>query len=210
MAWSWWVVGAGIGVAVGVLARWWVGRLARGVVLPIGPVEALGAVLVPLSLWLTGGRGDGAPVVALVLVVLVLLLAPVDAVTHRLPDAVTLPAFPLTLVALATTTVVVGLPWSGLWRGLGCTLVVGLLALGAAWLSPRSLGLGDVKLLPTLALATGFLSVVHLGLALALAVMAAGLWSLGGLLLRLLDRRSAVPLGPFLLLASWFVVSGSW
>lgn len=209
MAGIWWWVGAVLGFGAGAVARWWVGRLRRGVVLPFGPVEGLGVVLVPVGLVLTQGRVDAA-IPSLLLVMLILLLAPVDAVTHRLPDAITLPALPATAVVLVVTTVLGGLSWIGIGRSLVGAVVVGALALGTSLLSPRSLGLGDVKLVPTLAMTTGFLSFVHLGLALVLAVVAAGLWSLGGLLLRRLDRRSAVPMGPFLLVAAWFVVSWSW
>jgi leader peptidase (prepilin peptidase)/N-methyltransferase len=69
------------------------------------------------------------------------------------------------------------------------------------------MGLGDVKLLPSLALMTGYLSVAAALLALAIAFLLGALVSLAGLALRRMSMTSAIPFGPFLLAGCWLVLA---
>ena len=80
------VVGAGIRVLLG--------HLRRGVVLRVGVAEVATAIVTAAGT----GLAWGEPAIGLVLLagVLMVALSSVDIVHHRLPDAITLPALPVT------------------------------------------------------------------------------------------------------------------
>ena len=65
---------------------------------------------------------------------------------HRLPDAITLPAYPLALLALAGCSAAVG-AWAALGRAALAGVVVLLAFVGLSWATPGSAGfaLGAVK-----------------------------------------------------------------
>jgi leader peptidase (prepilin peptidase)/N-methyltransferase len=192
------VSGATAGAGGSLMLRW----IPRGVRVPV-PICA-GAVAV---LWVVVCQrsGEGLPVwwwpVPLVLGWAGVLLAAADLVARRLPDALTLPAYPVVAALLGAAAV-----------GAGDT---GLLARGAAggllWagsyaavrlLAPGALGGGDVKLAGSL----GALTAATSWPALLLAVLAASMVTaaIAGLA-RLLGYRD-VAHGPAMLAAAWLVV----
>jgi leader peptidase (prepilin peptidase) / N-methyltransferase len=125
-------------------------------------------------------------------------LGVVDVDCHRLPDRLTLPSYPVGLVLLGAAALAHGDPGA-----LGRAVLAALAVAGAFFLlalaSPRSLGLGDVKLVGLLALHLGFLgwSQVLLGLLIGFVVGAlAALVLLAG---RRAGWRSDVAFGPSLL-----------
>jgi leader peptidase (prepilin peptidase)/N-methyltransferase len=69
------------------------------------------------------------------------------------------------------------------------------------------MGLGDVKLLPSLALMTGYLSVAAALLAVVIAFVLGALVALVGLAVRRLSMTSAIPFGPCLLAGCWLVLA---
>jgi leader peptidase (prepilin peptidase)/N-methyltransferase len=69
------------------------------------------------------------------------------------------------------------------------------------------MGLGDVKLLPSLALLTGYLSVATAVLAVLIAFVLGAMVALIGLALRKLSMTSAIPFGPCLLAGCWLVLA---
>ena len=101
---------------------------------------------------------------------LAVALGAVDLVHHRLPDALTLPAIPITAAVIAG---VESAPGTG---SPGTAVIVAIVGTGLFWalsaLAPRAMGLGDVKLLPSLALLTGYLSVAAALLAVVIAFRA--------------------------------------
>lgn len=124
-------------------------------------------------------------------------LACIDMAHHRLPNAIVLPLIPVTVVGIAIA-VIFGevelgdaLAGAGLW-----TVLIGLIWLGTAG---RGMGLGDVKLAPTLgatcAVAGFGASVVGLGLSFVLG----GLVGVVLLATGRAARGSRIPFGPFLL-----------
>jgi leader peptidase (prepilin peptidase)/N-methyltransferase len=129
------------------------------------------------------------------------VLGAVDLAVHRLPDAVTLPAYAAVATALLVDTVALG-PWPALLRAVLAGGAAFGLAACAAVLSPRGLGFGDVKLLGLLglvlgwvgwgALLTGVLLGLVTGAAASLTLIAAGRagW------------RTALPFGPPLLVGA--------
>jgi leader peptidase (prepilin peptidase)/N-methyltransferase len=137
--------------------------------------------------------------VPLLLAWLAVPLAAADLARHRLPDALTLPAYPVLGLAVALAAA------CGPDPGLGLRAVLGVLLFGGAHavvrvLAPAALGAGDVKL-------AGSLGAVLGALGWAALVVAAVLAAVITLLLALGRRRAVAPHGPGLLLATWLVAA---
>lgn len=153
----------------------------------------------PWALWL-GGIGWRTPAL-LHLAVLAAALSIIDARTHRLPDAITLPSYPIVAGLLSVASAGTG-DWAALARagigGIGLWLAYLTLSL----LNPSGMGYGDVKLAgllgahlawagwPTLLI--GAISAFFLGAAAGLALIAIGRAT----------GRTAIPFGPFMLLGA--------
>lgn len=193
------VAGAGMVAGAGgaVLLR----RIPRGVSVPV-PVCVAGVAV----LWgVTGARIDRLPVwwwpVPLALAWAGVLLCTADMVARRLPDALTLPAYPVVagllgiaaLGAADTGLAVRGLIGALLWAGGYATVRV---------LAADALGGGDVKLAGSLGALTAATSWPALLLAVLLATAVTALVAGPA---RLLGRRD-VPHGPAMLAAAWLVV----
>lgn len=194
------VAGAGAGYGIRLLLA----RLRRGAVLRRGRPELAAAALTGL------GVAVSWPGPLTILVVwaglLSVALGAVDLVHHRLPDALTLPAVPISAVLIGVTALMY--PGSGSLLG---ALVVAVVGTAAFWLlaaiAPRAMGMGDVKLVPSLALLAGYPSAASFVLAVVLAFVLGALVSMLGLLTRRLRLTSAIPFGPFLLAGAWLVLS---
>ncbi|MBC7270812.1 MAG: prepilin peptidase, partial [Streptomyces sp.] len=180
----------------------WVGR-ARCVAVPCapyGPSTAVVATLTAVSCAALAAATGARPEVAVWLVVapVAVLLALVDQRVQRLPDVLTLPLAAVTLVLLG---VAAALPGDG---GSWTTALLGALVLGGGYLllyriNPSGMGFGDVKLALGLGAALGWYgwSVLFLG---AFAGLCYGaLYGLTLIALRRADRKSAIPLGPFMI-----------
>ncbi len=85
-------------------------------------------------------------------------------------------------------------------------MVVGAAFWALSALAPRAMGLGDVKLVPSLALMTGYVSVATGLLAVVIAFVLGALVAMVGMLFRRLSLDSAIPFGPFLLAGCWLVL----
>ncbi|MFG2681309.1 prepilin peptidase [Streptomyces sp. NPDC048392] len=159
-------------------------------------LSALTATVSAVLAAATGARPE--LVVWLLLAPIGLLLATVDFTVERLPDIVTLPLAVITLTGLGVAALLTGA--DGSWK----TALLGSLALSAFYLvlfliNPPSFGFGDVKLGLTVGAVTGWY-----GWGIVIAGTFAGflLFALYGLSLivaRRADRKTAQPLGPFLL-----------
>ena len=75
---------------------------------------------------------------------------------------------------------------------------VGAFFLLLALISPRGMGLGDVKLAPTLGLALGWLSWGTVAVGVFAGFLLGGLAGVGAILLLGLTRKSLLPFGPWL------------
>ena len=144
------------------------------------------------------GAGLGWAIPAyLALAFICVVLAVIDATTRLLPNRITYPAFPamLTLLLLAS----VGLGDLGrLARGLLAALAVGAFFLLLALISPRGMGLGDVKLAPTLGLGLGWLSWGTVAVGIFAGFLLGGLAGLAAIFALGLSRKSLLPFGPWL------------
>ena len=137
--------------------------------------------------------------------ILGLMLAAIDLETHRLPDLLT-----MTGAAVSAPLMLLDALWLGSWSRLASGLICAVVALSVfrlmALISPRGMGLGDMKLAGLLSLHTGWLA-WELALLALLAGFAFG--TVAALLLLLTRRatlRTAIPFGPALLLGAWAVV----
>jgi leader peptidase (prepilin peptidase)/N-methyltransferase len=90
-------------------------------------------------------------------------------------------------------------------------VVVAAVLVGAFWviasLAPRAMGRGDVKLVPSLGLLTGFVSIPTTVLSTGIAFVLGALVAIAGLLSRRLTLTSAIPFGPCLLAGCWLVLA---
>src|SRR5215213_1343920 len=103
--------------------------------------------------------------------------------------------FLLTLLLLASA----GLGDLGrLARGLLAALAVGAFFLLLALISPKGMGLGDVKLAPTLGLALGWLSWGAVAFGVFAGFLLGGVAGLAAIALLGLTRKSLLPFGPWL------------
>jgi len=159
-------------------------------------LELSTAVVLALLLGRFGGQPD---VVAFGFFgVLGVALAAIDIATQRLPDLLTLPAYPI-LITLLAGAALVGHDFAALERAL-----LGGLALAGAYLvlaliRPGQLGGGDIKLAGVAGLALGWLGWPALIAGAALGFVLSALVSLALLAARRLTLRSAISFGPFLI-----------
>ncbi len=191
------------GGIAGLVIRRVLGRLRRGVILRAGPTEAAGALVTGIGTALAWDE----PTIGLVLLagLLMVALSGVDIVHHRLPDAITAVALPAAAVTVGFTFLLA--PDSGsLVRAAGAAVVLWILFAATARVSTSWMGRGDVKLIPTLGLLMGYLSVGAVVVGLVVAFLLGSLVSVGGIAARRLTVRSAIPLGPYLLVGCWLVL----
>jgi leader peptidase (prepilin peptidase)/N-methyltransferase len=126
------------------------------------------------------------------------LLALVDHRVHRLPDVLTLPLAAATAVLLGLAALLPGA--AGSWP----TALFGGLALGAAYfvlflVNPSGMGFGDVKLALALGAVLGWYGWSVLVVGAFAGLLYGAVYGLGLVVLRRAGRRSAIPLGPFML-----------
>ncbi|MFC7330269.1 prepilin peptidase [Marinactinospora rubrisoli] len=162
---------------------------------------------------LPGGAGAPAPMWAPLELVAFgffglwgVLLAVIDARTHRLPNPLVLPAYPVALallVAAAATT-----PGGG--RAL-LSALAGMAALAAGyWLlwfiHPAGMGWGDVKLSGLLGLYLGWTGLGTVLSGTFVAFLLSASYGLVLIALRRATRKSQIPFGPFMILGALGVI----
>jgi leader peptidase (prepilin peptidase) / N-methyltransferase len=174
-------------------------RRCRAVISPRYPaVELATAVLWFLITLRLAATGLAWAVPAYLLFAFVcVVLAVIDATTRLLPNRITYPAFPAVALLLLVASLGSG-DLDRFRRALVAAVAVGAFFLLLVLVSPRGMGLGDVKLAPTLGLALGWLSWSAVAVGLLSAFLLGGLAGLGGILLLHLTRKALVPFGPWL------------
>ncbi|RCH59645.1 prepilin peptidase [Streptomyces sp. SDr-06] len=163
---------------------------------PTLTVALLTTLICALFAHATGPRPELA--VWLLTTPILVLLAWIDATVHRLPDLLTLPLAPATLLLLGAAALCPNA--NGTWP----TALCGTLVLGGGYLvlfliSPRSLGFGDVKLALPLGAILGWNGWHTLALGAIAGPLLAATYSLGLLALRKAHPKTAIPYGPFLI-----------
>ncbi|TCO49870.1 prepilin peptidase [Actinocrispum wychmicini] len=188
------------GALAGALGRLLLGRLRRGAVVRPGWCEVANALLWAIIGAATNSMPPWWTPVMLALSWFAVLLVTTDLLHSRLPDALTLPAYPvfallLTIASLAgtgPTTLVRATAGAALFLCLHATVHM---------LAPNAMGGGDVKLSGTLGAILGAVSWLALAAALTLAAVIT-------LCLRAISAnrwRDGIPHGPGLLTATWLL-----
>lgn len=160
--------------------------------LPVGtPASTVAAAghLVLLAALLTAMAGSVA-------------LALIDLDTHRLPNRIVLPAYPVLLVLLTLSSALTG-EWGALLRGLVGMVVLGGVYLLLALAVPRGMGLGDVKLAGVLGLVLAYLGWGPLAVGAFAAFLLGGSFGIVLLVVGRARRSTGIPFGPWMLLGAW-------
>lgn len=138
---------------------------------------------------------------------LLVVVAVIDARTRRIPNRLTYPLTPVLLVLLVAAGLANGEPGIAVRAVLGGLAGFGVL-LVIALISPRGLGMGDVKLAGSLGIALGYLSWGHVAVGIFGGFLLGGVSAVLLIVTRLRSRTDLVPFGPYLaaaaLLAVWF------
>lgn len=131
-----------------------------------------------------------------------LLLAVIDIRTHRLPNRIVLPAYPVAIALFLIGSVLRGDP-TVLLRAVAGALLLFAFYLALRLIQPAGMGGGDVKLagLTGLFLAGAGWDALIVGVFAGFA--AGGLFSVVLLGLRRAHRRTRVAFGPWMLLGTW-------
>jgi leader peptidase (prepilin peptidase)/N-methyltransferase len=196
------VAAAAIGLGAGWFMRRVVATESGSVVNPALVTVATGA-LSAAAAWRFGASWE-LPVYLYFAIVSV-PLAIIDLRTHRLPNPLTLSAYPIVLIGLALPSII-----DGRWGDFGRGLLAGLAALAVFALlhviNPSGMGLGDVKLAGSMGALLGWLSWSSLIVGLFLGFALAAIVGLALLATGRAGRKSAMPFGPFMLVGAWFAI----
>ncbi|MFD8545226.1 prepilin peptidase [Streptomyces sp. NPDC059649] len=185
-------------------ARGWLGPgrcPACGTYGPAGPPTAVVTALVCAALAAaTGPRPELAA--WLLAAPAAVLLVIVDRRVRRLPDVLTLPLAAVLAAALGLAGRFTG-DTGAWWRALLGGLVLAACYLLLHLVNPAGLGLGDVKLALGLGVALGWYGWRTLVTGGAAGVLLGGLYGAGLLIVRRGARKTAVPLGPFMIVGAF-------
>jgi leader peptidase (prepilin peptidase)/N-methyltransferase len=129
------------------------------------------------------------------------LLLSIDLAVHRLPDIIVGPMY-LVLLGTLTVAAATGDDWSRLGRAAAAMAVLATGYFVLAFISPASLGLGDVKLAGLLGAFLGWLGWSQTLLGALSAFVLVGLWSGVLLLTRRVQRTGSVAFGPWMILGA--------
>jgi leader peptidase (prepilin peptidase) / N-methyltransferase len=164
--------------------------------------RVLGAATAAVYLLVALARGLQPDLPAfLVLGALGVALGYVDVRRHRLPDALTFPAFAAGALLLAGAAAA-EVEWGAYARAwLGAVVLAGFYLL-LVIIRPADMGLGDVKLAAVLGLYLGWLGWAVLVVGAFLGFLFGGLLGLALVALRRATMRTSVPAGPTMLLGA--------
>ena len=150
--------------------------------------------------------GTWALVPFLGLVVVAVALSWIDLRERRLPNRIVLPAIAASVPLLLGAAVLDGdlARWLTALAG-GAALFVLYLVL--ALVSPRGMGMGDVKLAALVGLFAGYLGWATLVVAAFAGFLVGGLAALVGIAAGMATRTTAIPFGPWMLVGLWLAVA---
>jgi leader peptidase (prepilin peptidase) / N-methyltransferase len=138
----------------------------------------------------------------LYLAAITVALAIIDVETHRLPNVIVLPGYLVGAVLLGTAALLSG-DTGGLIRMAAGAGILFAFYFVLAFISPRGMGMGDVKLAGVLGLFLGSLGWGQLAVGAGAAFVLGGLFSIILLVTKRAGRKSGIPFGPWMLLGAW-------
>ncbi len=133
------------------------------------------------------------------------LLAIIDLHDKRLPNPLTLAAYPIVGLCLLLPAISTG-QWGTYGRAWASAAILLLIYAILAFASPAGLGMGDVKLAGSIGLILGWQSWTDPLWATALGFIVGGLVSAALLIAGRAGRRTEIPFGPSMLLAAWILI----
>jgi leader peptidase (prepilin peptidase)/N-methyltransferase len=133
------------------------------------------------------------------------VVAVIDAQTRKIPNRLTYPLTPALAVLLVGAALVEGDPGLALRTVLGGVAAFAALFV-LALISPRGMGMGDVKLAAFIGIGLGYLSWGHVLLGVFGAFLLGGVVAIGLLAVRLRGRSDQLPFGPYLAVAALVAV----
>ena len=136
---------------------------------------------------------------------LLFVVAVIDAQTRKIPNRLTYPLTPALAGVLVAAAAADGDPGRAL-RVLAAGLAGFAILLLMALLSPRAMGMGDVKLAGFIGMGLGYLSWWHVLFGLFAAFLLGGVVGLLLLATRIRSRRDLVPFGPYLAAGALLIV----
>ncbi|GAA2451303.1 prepilin peptidase [Agromyces soli] len=215
---------ATVGLAVlGALLGWWplaawatqnlTAPPPRGIRAVVATSASLTAVAFGALGWRFGRQLMDAPSLAVLGALLVFaaagtVLAVVDALEHRLPNAVLGPAglAVATLLGVAAALDATGAgPRNALSAAVGAAVLFALF-LAVALVSPRAMGMGDVKLAALVGGVLGWGGLTSWATGVFAMFLLGGLVAVVGLLLRRVPAGGAIPFGPAMLAGALLAV----
>lgn len=141
----------------------------------------------------------------LYLAAITVALTLIDLEHHLLPNSIVLPSYLVGGVLLAASGILSGNYPALLGAAIGgASMFVFYFVL--AFISPRGMGMGDVKLAGVLGLYLGYVGWGALLVGSFGAFVLGGIFSIALLLLRKAGRKSGIPFGPWMLIAAWLGV----
>lgn len=162
-------------------------------------IEATTAVLFGLSAWHFGLTWLLPAILFLAAISVALTMIDLD--THRLPNAIVLPAYPVTLVLLAVAALTAGHPGALLRAVIGGVILFTIYFV-LLLIYPAGMGFGDVKLAGVLGMYLAYFGWGALAIGGFGAFLIGGLVSLVLLAARRVTRKSGIPFGPAMLLGA--------
>ena len=162
-------------------------------------VEALTGLLFALVVWHFGVTW--AALAFLYLTAIGIALTLIDLDTRRLPNAIVLPAYPVTMVLLAIASWSAG-EWDALVRaGVGGVALYGFYFVMMVAV-PQGMGFGDVKLAGVLGAYLAWLGWGELAIGAFAAPVLGGVYAVVLLLTGRAHRKSGIPFGPWMVLGA--------
>lgn len=138
----------------------------------------------------------------LYLAAITVALAIIDVETRRLPNVIVLPSYLVGVVLLGAAALLSG-DIGGLIRMAAGAGILFAFYFLLAFISPRGMGMGDVKLAGVLGLFLGSLGWGQLAVGAGAAFVLGGLFSIILLITKRAGRKSGIPFGPWMLLGAW-------
>ena len=129
-------------------------------------------------------------------------LAAIDVDTHRLPNSIVLPSYPVLAALLGASALLTGDVETAARAAAGAgILFAGYLLL--AFISPRGMGMGDVKLAGVIGLVLGFSGWAALAVGTLAAFLLGGLVGIALIVAGRARRNTGIPFGPWMLGGAW-------
>jgi leader peptidase (prepilin peptidase)/N-methyltransferase len=130
----------------------------------------------------------------------------IDLELKRLPNAITLPSYPIAAALLTLAALAEGEP-GRLWRAAACGAGLYAVYFLLMLINPRGMGFGDVKLAGVLGLYLGWFGWQHAVVGGFLGFLVGGLVGIVLMLLGRAGRKTQIPFGPFMIVGAWLALA---